>query len=158
MDEKEKSTLTGIPAEMMSCPVEMGYEAISLSDRLHLAFRNVYYHMQHSDDALGGQKNVLSILARRGAMTQKALLDCAKVKAGSLSELLGKLESAGLIERRPNADDRRVQDVFLTEKGMEAEAECRIKRKESRRRMFESLTEEEQDQLLALLEKLISRW
>ena len=76
MEEKEKCAMpSGIPAEMLTCPVETGYESLSMADRLHLMFRTVLYHLQHSDDSLGGQKNVLSILARRGTMTQKALQD-----------------------------------------------------------------------------------
>ena len=159
MNESENcGGLSGIPAEMQSCPAETGYESLPMADKLHLMFRAVLYHLQHSDDSFGGQKNVLSILARRGSMTQKALLDYSRVRAGSLSELLGKLEAAGLIERRPNCDDRRVQDVALTEKGIEVEAACRVRRKESRSRMFDPLTPEEQEQLLHLLEKLNGNW
>lgn len=157
MEEKANCTAFDESGEEM-CPIETGYDALPMADKLHLMFRTILYQMQHSEDSFGGQKNILSILVRRGSMTQKELLEYSRIRSASLSELLGKLEAAGLVERRPNRDDRRVQDVMLTEKGIEAEAESRIRRKENRSRMFESLTPEEQEQLLTLLEKLSRSW
>ena len=46
------------------------------------------------------QEHVLSIIREQGPMKQSALLELLDVRSSSLSEVLGKLERNGLIERQ----------------------------------------------------------
>lgn len=60
---------------------------------------------------------VLAFLSRRDGMSQVALaeqLDLGKVALGGL---IDRLETSGIVERRPDAVDRRVKRVFLTKAG-----------------------------------------
>jgi DNA-binding MarR family transcriptional regulator len=60
---------------------------------------------------------VLTFLSRRDGMTQTALaldLDLTKVAIGGLIE---RMETAGLVERRPDHSDARIRRVFLTSAG-----------------------------------------
>jgi DNA-binding MarR family transcriptional regulator len=60
---------------------------------------------------------VLIFLSRRDGMTQTALasdLDLTKVAIGGL---LDRMETAGLVQRRPDAADARIRRVFLTRAG-----------------------------------------
>lgn len=60
---------------------------------------------------------LLSFLSRRDGMTQTALaadLDLSKVAIGGL---LGRMEAAGLVQRRPDALDARIRRVYLTRAG-----------------------------------------
>lgn len=60
---------------------------------------------------------VLAYLSRSDGMAQSELaaqLDLGKVALGGL---IDRLEAAGLVERRPDADDRRVKRIFLTAAG-----------------------------------------
>jgi len=60
---------------------------------------------------------VLAFLSRRDGMSQVALaeeLDLGKVALGGL---IDRLEASGIVERRPDAADRRVKRVYLTKVG-----------------------------------------
>ena len=104
------------------------------------------------------QKRILRLILEEGGITQFDLTQRIGVKPGSASEVLGKLESAGLIVRAKNGSDKRTYDISLTEKGR-TEAE-KVQRETVRRRadMFSSLSEEEKEMLLKLLDKLSSDW
>ena len=102
------------------------------------------------------QDRVLMILSRAGTMTQRDLTEHLGIQPGSASELIGKLETAGFLTRVPSEQDRRTQDVTLTEAGRVRLGEIETARRESQAHRFDALTEDEQAQLLALLEKLCS--
>lgn len=53
------------------------------------------------------QARVLSIVAERGSMPQRELLELLDVRSSSLSEVLAKLERSGLIKRERDPEDRR---------------------------------------------------
>ena len=61
---------------------------------------------------------VLAFLSRRDGMTQTALaadLDLTKVAVGGL---IDRMETGGVVERRPDQNDGRIKRVFLTKEGM----------------------------------------
>jgi DNA-binding MarR family transcriptional regulator len=61
---------------------------------------------------------VLAFLSRRDGMTQTALaadLDLTKVAVGGL---IDRMETSGVVERRPDQNDGRIKRVFLTKEGM----------------------------------------
>ena len=69
----------------------------------------------------GGKQHVLKTLYYAdGQMTQRVLLEKTKTTSASLSEVVGKLESAGLVERERSEADRRQLVVRLTDEGREA--------------------------------------
>jgi DNA-binding MarR family transcriptional regulator len=76
------------------------------------------------------QASVLSRLDREGAQTASALAAAERVRPQSMAETLGELESAGLIERRPDPDDRRQSLVELTAEGRERVLEGRGRRED----------------------------
>ena len=102
------------------------------------------------------QAQVLSILAKEGPMTQKDLQQILRVQPGSLSELLSKLETKGMIERSEDADDRRRVVLSLTDEGKEAASESKMETAEED--LFAALTGEEQESLAGLLKKLLADW
>ena len=59
---------------------------------------------------------LLNLRARRSA-TQRALADAVGLREATLSHHLSMMESDGLISRRRDASNRRVQVVGMTEKG-----------------------------------------
>ena len=91
-------------------------------------------------------------------MTQRDLQESAGISSGSMSEVVAKLETAGLIVRSRSDEDRRQQEITLTEKGRER-AEVLIERREA----FEDeclacLDEDERLQLVELLDRLVEHW
>lgn len=60
---------------------------------------------------------VLAFLSRQDGMPQVALADQLDLGKVALGGLIDRLETAGLVERRPDKVDRRVKRVFLTSIG-----------------------------------------
>ncbi|MDL2317186.1 MarR family transcriptional regulator [Desulfovibrio sp. OttesenSCG-928-A18] len=106
-------------------------------------------HVHHA------QGHVLALLQELGPTNQRLLMNMLHVRSASLSELLGKLEHSGHIQRERDPQDRRNYIITLTEQGR-TEARTREKlRGENARAIFDPLSEEERQQLGALLIKLI---
>jgi DNA-binding MarR family transcriptional regulator len=104
-----------------------------------------------------GQIYVLSLLSE-APQSQKELLEKLGTRAGSLSELLGKLENSGYITRTKDENDNRVVNVAITEAGREFAKAHGHRRTEIAEELFAVLDEDEQATLIALLEKLQAAW
>jgi DNA-binding MarR family transcriptional regulator len=74
------------------------------------------------------QASVLSRLDRDGAQTASELAAAERVRPQSMAQTLAELEGAGLIERRPDPEDRRRIQVELTGRGRDRVLEERGKR------------------------------
>lgn len=101
---------------------------------------------------------MLAVLDSHGEMTQARLAEKLDIRAASASELIGKMEADGLIDRTPDADDGRAYILKLTDAGKEAAAEVVAERREQDQRLFSALSDEEKEQLTALLDKLAGSW
>ncbi len=111
-----------------------------------------YHRRAHAHHA---QEHVLSLIRQEGPIKQSELLEILDVRSSSLSEVLGKLERNGWIERRRNENDKRsfvisaVSDVPGTPSG-EPEGN-----RENADGLFACLDAAERGQLGGLLQKLI---
>ena len=130
------------------------YEALDLDGKLSAKLNELNHVSRFVMDSRGGQGRILRVLAEEGTMTQRALTEKLGIQPGSASEVIGKLERAGLLTRTENESDRRTADVRLTEQGL-AQAESGAKEKPA---LFSALDEGEKQQLLTLLEKLSADW
>ena len=97
-------------------------------------------------DGRGSQRRVLTV--------QSVLTERLDIQPGSASEVLAKLEAAGLIQRTANDKDRRTINISLTEEGRIAAQEAYAKRDKVRHELMSNLNETEREELLKLLEKL----
>ena len=86
-------------------------------------------------------------------MPQRELQDYLGIQPGSMSELIGKLEQKGLLQRVASEKDRRSRILMLTEQGREMTDAVKEEQE-----LFGILSEEEQGQLRALLTKLLAAW
>lgn len=128
------------------------YDALSREDRLALQLHQLSRRMARNQPReKSGQGRILALLEQRGETSQRELMALTGVRSSSLSELLGKLEGAGLIQRTPCPSDLRTTLVSLTPAGRQKAAGIRTA---ARRSPFQALDAAEQAQLLALLEKL----
>jgi DNA-binding MarR family transcriptional regulator len=71
------------------------------------------------------QLSALTSVEVHGPMTLGALADHERVAPPSVTRVVGKLEELGLVVRRPDASDRRVHRVSLTDAGAALLAEVR---------------------------------
>ena len=87
-------------------------------------------------------------------INQKDLAFLLGIRPQTLGEMLQKLEERGMVERKKSEADGRVIEVTLTDKGRERAAEIAERRAVAAADMFAVLTEEEKEQLGAILDKL----
>ncbi len=62
------------------------------------------------------QWRVLVFLARSEGINQSGLAEIIEVERMTLGRMIDRLEAAGLVERRPDASDRRVHRLYLSNK------------------------------------------
>ena len=134
------------------------YQALDRNNKLIWNFRDIGHTMRQLYEGRGSQRRILILLRETSGMTQKALTDRLGVKPGSASEVLNKLEQAGLISRAPSETDHRTTDIRLTAEGEVLAREANAQRLERHAQMFAVLSEEEKDTLIGLLEKVNAHW
>lgn len=124
----------------------------SLPGLFHRCSRCLFHRFGHNRT----QDRVVKLLAEQGELTQRELREILDIRPGSVRELLSKLEEKGLIRCERDTEDRRKVVLRLTDQGMEYRA--LLAQPEEEEQMFGALTQEEQETLKALLEKLIDSW
>jgi DNA-binding MarR family transcriptional regulator len=102
--------------------------------------------------------NVLMILQLAGRpLSQREIGERWLVTRGAVTGLVDSLEAAGLVRRQPHPEDRRVSLVELTDKGVSVLDDLLPDHLRGEEEMLAALTEEEQQTLLELLEKVQAR-
>lgn len=99
---------------------------------------------------------ILDILEENDGQTQCEIAKRLCIRPQSLSEALTLLETRGYIERRPNENDKREMLVFITENGITAHKSARENREKHAKAYLASLSDEEKENLVMILSKLIS--
>jgi DNA-binding MarR family transcriptional regulator len=97
---------------------------------------------------------ILNILDRNPGITQQALSSMLGMVPSGLVALLDDLEARGFLERRRNQEDRRRHAVYLSEAGRAAMRQIAEVSRKHQRSLFAALSEEEQNQLGELLERV----
>ena len=155
LDSASRADSAGQPASAA------GAEAVepSRAERILRGLGYCGHYLHFHGGGRSGREPILCKLHRAGgSMSQLELGGQFELKAGSLSEILAKIEAAGLIERTRDPRDRRALTVRLTEAGMQEAQRAIEARRAFREQAFSNLTDEEQDELIALLEKIRNRW
>ena len=94
------------------------------------------------------QDRIIRILDENGGtMGQKALQELLRVRPGSISEILAKMEEKGLIERSRDEDDKRAALITLS---------ADVRPETEQLNFFAALTEAEQAALKELLKKVLA--
>lgn len=83
-----------------------------------------------------------------------ALIACDRSTMGNVIE---RLESKGLIERRAHASDRRVKVLKITRRGARLIGLCEPAVLRAQDRMLDPLTRSERQQLLTLMRRIVAR-
>lgn len=117
------------------------------------------HYLHQNAGGRSGQRHILvKLLIRGGHMTQRELQEAADISSAAISEVLAKLEAAGLVRRTRSDEDRRQLDIALT-----ADGEARATELIEERRAFEAecltcLDEQEQRQLVGYLDRMVEHW
>ncbi len=128
----------------------------TLAGMFHKASRLMARAYHYGDHAQHAQHRVMSIIMDQGGtMPQGELLEILDVRSSSLSELLGKLERQGLVERQRSEKDKRSFEVSATEEAKAAYDNPTTAPSDGSH-FFACLDQAEQEQLRGLLEKIIN--
>jgi MarR family transcriptional regulator for hemolysin len=103
------------------------------------------------------QWQALGNLRRMGPLTQAALAEIMEVETATIARLIDRLEAAGWIERKPEANDRRVKLVSMTPKATAIMDEVGVIGQKLRDDMLVDLSQSEREQLVVLLSTMKSR-
>lgn len=123
----------------------------ALEDRLDPVYE------QHGLD--GGLFDILATLRRQGApyqLSPRELADAAMLTSSGTTKRLDRLESAGLIARKPDPADRRGVVIELTPAGRKVIEAAYPQHMANEDRLLAPLTKSERKQLAALLKKLLA--
>jgi len=101
-----------------------------------------------------GQELLLMQLWDRGARAQTDLVEALGIDHSTVTKMLQRLQAAGLVERSPSSEDRRVTLVSLTDAGRQLRTEIEHVWEEMERLTAAHLSEAERRQLLQLLESI----
>jgi DNA-binding MarR family transcriptional regulator len=136
-----------IPGELGKFP---GYLLARLGEasrrRFHKALEPEGLHPRHF--------GVMTMLAAHPGMSQQQLHEQTGIDPSSMVAVIDELQARGLAERRPDPQDRRARQVFLTEQGLLTLERIRGLAANLQREFFGALTAEERKTLHALLRKL----
>jgi DNA-binding MarR family transcriptional regulator len=106
-----------------------------------------------------GEFDVLATLRRSGEpcmLSPTTLYQALMKSSGGMTARLDRLERAGLVERRPDPNDRRGKLIALTEAGRRVIDETIGPHVANEEKLLSVLTPAEQETLNALLQKLIA--
>ena len=104
------------------------------------------------------QNRILLILHREGAMKQRELMERMNIQAGSLSEIIAKVEAGGFIERVRSEGDKRNFELSLTDAGRERAEIFERDRDEMAKELFGVLDDDKKEQLYGILGILLEKW
>ncbi|MGD9211332.1 MAG: MarR family transcriptional regulator [Desulfobacteraceae bacterium] len=126
-------------------------ELVDLFRRASKLMARAYHRRAHAHHAQG---HVFSIIKEHGSIKQRELLELLDVRSSSLSEVLGKLERNGLIVRKKDEDDKRGFIVSVNENA-DSLFQQKDEFQQDANALFAGLQKDEQQQLAALLNKVI---
>lgn len=131
-------------------------EGMEGGDGLSALLGKCGHYLYHRPYHGRGQGRILKMLSGQEEVTQKELQETLGIQAGSVSEIISKLEARGLVAReRDDADKRRVL-LRITEEGKKrVETDFDEGKTED---LYGVLSEEEQETLKGLLGRLLESW
>lgn len=112
----------------------------------------------NDDSKMVTYRPILKVLNHHNGCNQLDIVNYTLLKAPTISLTLKNMELDGLIERKPNPNDKRNMNIFITEKGMEANEKVHKAAEEIKDIILDELNEEElanlKDVLLKILDKV----
>ena len=98
---------------------------------------------------------VLNVVDAAEGRSQQAIGEAIQAPASRMVAIVDELEERGLLTRRLQPHDRRVRALFLTPKGREVLAEGRKIAARHEERLTRDMSDEEREQLISLLSKVV---
>lgn len=110
-------------------------------------------------DGIGMHRAQAGLLCRlyvNNGMTQSEIADQLSVQGATVTNILQRMEEAGLVARRRDPDDNRLVRVYLTETGREHERAITQKFVELEAAVFDGIAATERVRLRGLLRQMLA--
>lgn len=124
---------------------------LRLVNDIHLAFARLFNHQATAHGLTRAHWRVIAGLYRHNGLTQTELAGTIAMARSPLGKVVDRLETAGLIERQPDPDDRRVNRLRLTEKAVPLIEPAQRLVAQLEARAFADVPEKDRDTLVANL-------
>jgi MarR family transcriptional regulator, temperature-dependent positive regulator of motility len=112
-------------------------------------------------DAAGGhevtpvQASVLLVVANQPGIDQKTLAGVIALDRATTGNVIGRLETRGLLKRVTSPADHRARILFLTKPGALLNRKLGVVTRKARRLLVQDLTAQEQKELIRLMRKIL---
>lgn len=116
--------------------------------------RNTLRRYFQSCGLSSGHPRILFELSHEPGLTQKALADAMGIAPATLSVSVRRMEAAGLVERRTDDKDARVQRLYLTAEGDAVQRRCEQGRDFLIAAQFADFSAEDIERLACLLGRM----
>ena len=134
--------------------MELEHEIMKCMARIASGGRRKRLQPPHPDKLqFRGYGHILDVLSKHDGLSQREIAQILDIRPQSASEAVASMESQGLIEKKISEHDKRCSLIYITQEGRDRQIALRNERIENARRIFEPLTENEKETLLALLSK-----
>jgi MarR family transcriptional regulator, transcriptional regulator for hemolysin len=147
-DRDQAGNLPQTPAEQRNRDLRLGFLMHDVSRMRRRAFDEFMKPL----GITRAQWWVIAHLSRHDGMMQTELATMLDVGKASLGTVVDRLETSGLIERRPHPVDRRAKSLFMTKKARDLIAKMRAAERTYNQIVLRDLGEDERNELFRLLE------
>jgi DNA-binding MarR family transcriptional regulator len=118
--------------------------------------RKAIDHVLEPMGITGGQWWVVTYISLHPGLSQVALADELNMGKVALGGLVDRLEKAGLIERRPDRVDRRMNRIYLSKQGIGLVKDIKRASEGVQDKALDGITSEELEHAISALEKMES--
>jgi DNA-binding MarR family transcriptional regulator len=162
--KNQKNRLTGLPRDDILFTMLKIRKQTDSEDRINLAdwqllaqFSQVFRSASDAftDQIPRGQATVLCVVAKQDGLTQSKIAEQLSVQGATITNMLQRLEEAGLVNRRRDPDDNRLVRVYLTEVGRQMERSINEQFGNMQELIFKGINAEERAVLLRLLQQIV---
>ena len=136
----------------------MKFEEKNIMMLIHDIAKGFRDKMRSKSEALGlvdAYRPILFALDRKDGCTQLDIVNFTKLKAPTISLTLQKMEASGLISRVENDNDKRITNIFITEKGKEVQEVIKNLFMETDNEFLSCLDKDEEEFVKKVLLKMI---
>ena len=134
------------------CDFEIEESELEAGDAIYAMFFRCSHILKRRVGVKISRQRILQLLDKNGEMTQCEIRRKLGIQAGSFSELAARLEALGYITRERDLSDKRKMNLKLTERGRK---KAKLTAPAKDRELFSALTEDEREELRAMLRKII---
>lgn len=132
-------------------PLELWETLSKVNDKI----RKVQARQMFEEKLTAPQFNVLELLYKKGSLPLKKISDELMVTGANITCIVDNLEKDNLVKRIPSKEDRRVIHAELTSIGKSKIESIYPSYEKKIAEMFTTLSENEQEELLRILSKIL---